>query len=542
MATPLLHKVLEQEKISALLANFTQMLSHSPWACLVDVEGNVLGCHPDSAPEIGEVQLLSALDQVQKFDRLATITIGVAAPVRARGKLVGVLVVGAPSALKPHETAALQLLARVLSLLIENNLAQRDLLQETLGRYREINLLYRMGETIAASLDLTQVNRMILEESAQLVQADEGALMLVDRENGQLTVWASLGLDAVEDIGAGIPLGYESATQVIHSGETQVFEQPPLGRRQRPLTELLCVPLKTKDQVLGVISLAHAHPERSFRASDTRLLNAVATQAAVAIDNARMFSDLSKLHDELGAANRRLLELNQLKSSFLGVITHELRSPLANIDFSLQVIERYGTNVWLAEQQEQWTQLTRLIEKAKGMIDNLVSFAGLLSKQGDLFLTEVNFATLVRQVGATLEKIALNRGVELLVNSSNGLPPLVGDEMRLAEATYHLIHNAIKFTHSGGMVTVEYWLKDKGVTFEVQDTGIGIPAEKLKLLGDPFSQIADPLKRGMEGLGLGLALVKYVVHAHGGQLTMSSQEGVGSKFGFWLPLAGPAPI
>jgi signal transduction histidine kinase len=538
METPLLHKVLEQEKISALLANFAQLLSGSLWTCLVDVEGKVVGSHPVGAQEISPAQLLFALDAVRQFERLTSVPTGMAAPVQARGELVGALVVAVPHTLEPHETAALQLLARVLSLVAENGLAQKDLLQETLDRYREINLLYRVGETIAASLDLAQVNGLILNECVRLVRADEGAVMLKDRESGQLTVWASRGLDAVEDIGPGIPLGHEPAEQVFRSGETQVFEQPAQGRRKRPLAALLCVPLKTKDEVLGVISLAHTRPDRTFRVSEIRLLNALAAQAVVAIDNAQMFSDLSALHAELEEANRRLLELDRLKSSFLGVVTHELRSPVANIDFSLQVIERYGISTWRMEQQEQWQQLISLLQKAKEMIDNLVSFACLLSKQGDLFMTEVDFPPLVGEIAESLVPVARSRQVTLQVDTSRTVPPIMADKMRLAEAIYHLIHNGIKFNRSGGTVEVRYWPEDEGMAFEVQDTGVGIPAEKIKLLGDPFSQMADPLRRSVEGLGLGLALVKYVVHAHGGQLTISSQEGVGSRFGFWLPVDG----
>ena len=94
-------------------------------------------------------------------------------------------------------------------------------------------------------------------------------------------------------------------------------------------------------------------------------------------------------------------------------------------------------------------------------------------------------------------------------------------------------------SHVGEIVRVYCWTKDDKVSFTVQDTGIGVPQDKLALLGDPFSQMADPLRRGVEGLGLGLALVKYVVHAHGGQLEMKSQENVGSTFGFWLPITRP---
>jgi signal transduction histidine kinase len=426
-----------------------------------------------------------------------------------------------------------------LNTLVESSQIQRALFHETLDRYRDLDLLYKAGETIASSLDLATVNRLLLDESIRITQADEGAVMLWEQVDQQLTVWASRGLDAVQDIGPGVPLGYEGAKKVIHSGQTKIIEQPALGRRQRPLATLLCIPLRTKDEVQGVISLAYTSPENHFEPSAVKLLNALAGQASVAIDNAKMFSDLIKLHTELESANRRLLELDQLKSSFLGVITHELRSPFANIDFSLQLIERYGTETWPPEQQEQWQQLTRLTNEAQVMIDHLVSFAGLLIKRGDLYWTGVDFAGLVQEVVNTLMPTALSRQVDMQIEPADKLPLVVGDKMRLAEAIHHLIHNAIKFNHVGGTVRVHYWLKDNKLTFQVQDSGIGIPDEKLELLWNSFSQVADPLKRGVEGLGLGLAMVKYVVNAHGGEVNVSSQEGGGSTFSFWLPVKQP---
>ncbi len=539
METPPLHKLLEQDKASALLANFAQTFPGSAKTWLVDTEGHIVGYHPVNAQDVDVGELTRALDLVRQHKRLTAAPIGIATPVWMRGQPVGALVVSAAETLEPHKVAAWQLLARVISLLAENSLTQQDLLREAVDRYQELNLLYRAGETIAASLDLAQVNRLILDESMRLVQADEGAVMLVDRTTGQLTVWASRGLDAVEDIGSGIPHGHELAETVLSSSCTQVFRGQDVVASERSSGTQLCVPLKTKDGVIGIISLAHTTLERTFRTNDISLINALAGQAAIAIDNARMFSDLSALHTELEAANRRLLELNKLKSSFLGVITHELRSPFADIDFSLQLIERYGMHTWSETQQEQWVQLNRGVKEAKRMIDNLISFAGLLSKQGDLNLTSIQFPLLVHDVAETLIPVTRARRLDLTVEGVEQMPPVRADKNRLAEAVYHLVYNAIKFNRPGGKIIVRYWSDNGGIRFEVEDTGMGIPTDKLKLLWDPFSQIADPIKRGKEGLGLGLALVSYVIHAHGGRVGVSSQEGVGSTFRFWLPVDGP---
>ncbi len=247
-------------------------------------------------------------------------------------------------------------------------------------------------------------------------------------------------------------------------------------------------------------------------------------------------AELAEANTALTKANRQLQELDHLKSGFLGVITHELRSPFVNISMSLQLLERYGLEHLLPEQREQLRELTGGVQSAKVMIDNLVKFATFLSKQGELTLTPVKLADVVDNALVPLQFQAQRKGVTLEIAVPADLPTLQADSALLAEAIYHLTHNAVKFTASAGKVLLRAHADGATLRLEVQDTGTGIPAERLPTLWDSFSQMADPLLRGVEGLGLGLALVKYVVNAHGGEVWAESTEGVGSTFGFDLPV------
>ena len=248
-------------------------------------------------------------------------------------------------------------------------------------------------------------------------------------------------------------------------------------------------------------------------------------------------AQLAEANTALTKANRQLQELDQLKSGFLGVITHELRSPFVNINMSLQLIERYGMEHLLPEQREQLRELTSGVQSAKAMIDNLVKYATFFSKQGELHLTSVTPGQVIENALVPLHFQAQRKGVTLDILAPSDLPALRVDKALLAEAIYHLTHNAVKFTPTGGKVTLHARVEGGSLHFEVNDTGCGIPAERLSTLWDSFSQMADPLLRGVEGLGLGLALVKYVVNAHGGEVWAESREGVGSTFGFHLPIS-----
>ncbi len=135
--------------------------------------------------------------------------------------------------------------------------------------------------------------------------------------------------------------------------------------------------------------------------------------------------------------------------------------------------------------------------------------------------------------------MAKARRVSVNVLVVGAVPPVFGDRERLADAVYHLVHNAIKFNRSGGTVNVSCRSVDGDVVLQVEDTGRGIPANQIDSLGRPFNQLVDPIKRGTEGLGIGLALVKYIAQAHGGQLQVESKLGVGSAFMVRIPLDRP---
>lgn len=303
------------------------------------------------------------------------------------------------------------------------------------------------------------------------------------------------------------------------------------------------VPIHTQGQWIGLFGLGPKNSRSRFYEKDLILLSTLADQTAVALENARLFADLERVNNDLQAAyvslaevNSRLQEVDKLKSAFISVVSHELRTPFANIGFSLHILERHGTDNWQEGQREELVSLKQGIQKAKNMVEHLVSFASFLQKQGDLQLGPVDLPQLIETTLTPLRPLAEARHITLHHPNGEHPPTLQADAARLGEAIHHLVQNAIKFTPEAGEVIVTCWPEEDEVHVTVRDTGIGVPADRLPELWDSFAQMADPVKRGTEGVGLGLALVKAVVTAHGGQVFAESQAGVGSTFGFYLPL------
>ena len=411
------------------------------------------------------------------------------------------------------------------------------------------------SQRITQVLDLELLAEMVMKTADSALGISRGALFLVeDSVHQDLTLLAvgGLGVELLEKLecpadspitlrwreGGGPLLQYDvdvlPAFRSVSAAERATLADWKM--------EIL-FPIRTMGQLIGVLAVGSKRSRDPYFESDIAYLAALADQTGVALQNARLFSELraanqqmADLNHELERANEQLQELDKLKSAFIGVITHELRSPFAALDFSMQLIQRYGLDNLLPEQREQLQQLSEGLKRAQTMINNLITFASFLSKQGQLRMAPVDLGQLAQETVKALEPIAGKRDVKMVLEISETLPQIYGDRERLAEAIYHLVHNAIKFNREGGSVTLACRAAPEDVIMEVSDTGVGIPPEKLPELWKEFTQLADPLRRGVEGLGLGLPLVRYVVRAHGGQVWARSQPGQGSVFGFRIPL------
>lgn len=313
------------------------------------------------------------------------------------------------------------------------------------------------------------------------------------------------------------------------------------------------VPIFAQNSWIGLLALGPKLSGQPYDRFELDLLATVADQTAVALENARLFDDLVVVNKELQEAlarleqaNSKLQESDRLKSAFISVVSHELRTPFANVGFALNLIERYGIQDWQEGQQEEWHNLHKGIDQARKMVEDLVTFATFLSKQGQLNLTRIDFTELIAETAQIMEPLACQKRLQLRAGAragdpfANGHAPRVnGDRERLADVLHHLVQNALKFTPEEGCIDLSFWTEGDRAYVAVQDNGIGIPADKLQSIWEGFNQMADPVRRGAEGLGLGLPLVMYVIRAHGGDVWADSELDQGSTFGFWIPLAGP---
>jgi signal transduction histidine kinase len=238
---------------------------------------------------------------------------------------------------------------------------------------------------------------------------------------------------------------------------------------------------------------------------------------------------------ELQDALRRLSELNQMKANFVANISHELRTPLTHVKGYLELLSTESLGSLSAEQKNALQVSQRAAGRLESLIDNLILFSLAARGEMTLRLSPVNLNKVAGEVVNYSRAKAQDRNVNLRIDVKPDLPNVKADEEKISWAILQLIDNAIKFTPAGGLVTLSIQPETGTlITVSISDTGIGIPANRLEEIFEPFHQLDASSTRRYGGTGLGLALVRDIVTAHGSLIEVVSEEEKGSTFRFPL--------
>lgn len=283
----------------------------------------------------------------------------------------------------------------------------------------------------------------------------------------------------------------------------------------------------------ALVELGFISPDALDQAITVQIL---LLQSALKQTNLELDERVQERTSELQAALEKLTELNQLKSNFISSISHELRTPLTHIRGYLEVLADGSLGELSGSQVESIAAIIKAEERLEALIENLIQFS--LAARGELTLRwdKVDLAKIATDaVQQSLHK-ARNKDVDLTAHITSGLPAVNGDRDKLLWVVYQLIDNGIKFTPNGGCVEVDVANTNNTITVSVRDTGIGIPADRLEEIFEPFHQLDGSSTRKYGGTGIGLALMNRIIDAHMSKIGVSSQDGQGSKFSFSLPV------
>ncbi|HFE66989.1 MAG TPA: HAMP domain-containing histidine kinase, partial [Chloroflexi bacterium] len=256
----------------------------------------------------------------------------------------------------------------------------------------------------------------------------------------------------------------------------------------------------------------------------------------IAIQNAHLYTEVQQRANALAQMLKRQAELDELKNKFIHNVSHELRAPLAIIFGHVELLYQTLADGLQPEQRQSMEIILRRTRMLANLVEDLTA---LLAAQTQEFRREnILAADLIYSMLADYQIQAAEAGITLQADIAPQLPMIQGDMTHLRRVFDNLLSNAFKFTPAGGSVTIRMWAEGDDVIIEVTDTGSGIPAENLKHIFERFYQVEEKGRR-RPGTGLGLALVKEIVEAHRGHVSVSSNIGQGTTFEITLPAAGP---
>ena len=396
-----------------------------------------------------------------------------------------------------------------------------------------LETIIRLGRGLAVELDPGRVLQLFTDAATKVGHATLGAFLgrAPDEQGGRVTVDAVSGVapEALREF----PTARAAALlepPLRGEGVVRMADCPAGTLGDLAARSCLAVPVVSRSSdVLGVLFLAHPEPG-AFGEREERLVAGVAAQAAVAIDNARLYERQQRARAEAEAASRS-------KDEFLATLSHELRTPLSAILGWVRMLREGGLGA--ADQGRALEVIERNAKVQIQLIEDLLDVSRIISGKVELDIRPVHPVTLIDAVVDSMRPAADGKAIVLETSLDLRGGPIAADAARMQQVLWNLVANAIKFTGRGGRIEVSLARAEPNVEIVVRDTGEGIAAEVLPHVFDRFRQGDSSTTRRHGGLGLGLALVKHLVEAHGGTVTAHSEgPGQGATFTARLPLLG----
>src|SRR5882724_7597604 len=395
--------------------------------------------------------------------------------------------------------------------------------RELMRSVAELQALNEVGQAVSSSLDLETVLATVIAHAVRLADADSGTLYQYDEADGVFDPRANFGVsdEMIEElrgsrIGLGDgPVGMCAVKRVpVHVTDVeQSAQRISLLWVHDGIRAVVAVPLLRDEHVTGALVIRRKI-SGEFAPSIVKLLQTLASQSVLAIENARLFKDSQ-------AKSEQLAEASKLKSQFLANMSHELRTPLNAIIGLTEMLHEDARDLKRAEELEPLERVLRAAHHLLELINDILDLSKIEAGRMDIHVETFAIAPLVDDVITTIGPVAAKNSNEIMVHCPQDIGEMRADQTRIRQALLNLVSNATKFTEQGS-VTVEVarvTSKGKGIeeiTMAVRDTGIGMSAEQLSRLFQEFVQADPSTTRKYGGTGLGLAISRRFCQMMGG--------------------------
>ena len=429
-------------------------------------------------------------------------------------------------------------------------------LGETFNRMAgSIKARSEIDRDLSSRLELGSVLETISRHARNLLNADIACVAAVNPATQAATMVSSAGARTEElrslSVGAGRGLGGE----VLLSGravavadcakDSRIVGEHAEVLRREGIVSALVVPISLKGRTTGLLYVANRR-ETAFSRQDEDTLNHLAAQAAIAIENARLYEEVTRHAEdlemkveartrELQETNRRLETASRHKSEFLANMSHELRTPLNAIIGFTRLVMRRSKEVLPARQYENLEKIQLSADQLLLLINDVLDLSKVEAGRMDVRPVSFQLESLIDVCLRTVEPMVRPEQLHLSKDLEADLPELFTDQEKLKQILMNLVSNAVKFTEAGS-VTVRARRNGARLDVSVIDTGIGIPQDATQLIFEEFRQVDSSSTRRHGGTGLGLSISRHFARLLGGDITVQSRLGQGSTFVLSIPM------
>ncbi len=500
-------------------------------------EGGLLGnvIHTGAAETIRDPTKMVDLCGVN----LENVSAEMILPLRLDSVIIGVLII---TCRNPQEETICQIellefLADQVAVAIQN----AQLFAAAKQKTEKLGSLYETALVTSTVLEPNQLFQELYEQIEPLLSPEHFhmALCNLDSPKIDVTFLISRGENApqirriphVEDGGLTEWVLENRESLLIRDAHSESL--PVETTAPSDIRSWLGVPLIAHHEMIGVLSV-DSDQQNAFYRHHQRFLQSMARQVAIAIQNARLFTESQERASALAEALERLQQLDKMKSQFIQNTSHELRTPVTLIRGHAELLEHGDLGSLKPEQRESVNLIARRSRMLSKMLKDLHVI--LHTEAQETETTPVELASMLRELSKEFQIRVQATELTLDASIEAETAVVLGNEVHLNRVVDNLVDNAIKFTPAGGHINLRFWKEKSLGILEVSDTGIGIPEHERQRIFERFYQVDGGMTRRYGGTGLGLALVKEIVEAHGGQVTAQSTLGEGSTFRVTLPL------
>ena len=400
-------------------------------------------------------------------------------------------------------------------------------------RIRELELLLEVSRNLSAMLEPEPLLQSIVDVAAEVTRSQEASILLYEEDEDRLEFVAMPWFKRDVMRGISVPLDNSIAGQAFMNSKPILVRDAQSDPRLFKMVDkaagfntdsLLTVPMIFQGKTTGVLSAVNKLGGINYSEADVRVLETLASQAAIALKNASLLKDSQDAYEELE-------ELDRMKSDFVAITSHELRTPLGLI---------LGHATYLSELisddiKPQLDVIVRAAMSLKEIVDDLAKVNNFQTGQSRLRRRKININVLVEDIISIYADMAAEKNIKIKKSLPKQSEQIFGDAEKMGIALGHLIKNALTFCGEDGNVSVVVEAVPGYVKISIIDDGVGIPEKDLERIFERFFQVEGHMTRKPVGMGLGLSVAQMMVEIHGGRIGVESELGVGSTFSILLP-------